>query len=231
MSYKSLVSHSPIYTWSSPGGFGNFDGWATGDQMTQESLEAGIGLGILFLLHSNNSNLNGHIRLNSMYVCISCMLIQPCLILYDPMDCSIPGSSVHGISHAKILEWVAVSSSRGSSQHRNWTCISCVSCLGWQILYHWANQEARACINIYVATYVCACVHICVCIYMYVYGLCWYIISSIFQMTKKHCSPEIIIGYALWGLFKYYSFIFCIWGISIRRNYQFLMILINKKAR
>ena len=43
----------------------------------------------------------------------------------DPMDCSLPGSSVHGISQARILEWVAISFSRGSSQPRNRTHISC----------------------------------------------------------------------------------------------------------
>ena len=54
----------------------------------------------------------------------------------DPMDCSLPGSSVHGISQARILEWVAMPSSRGFSQPRDQTHISCVSCLGRQILYH-----------------------------------------------------------------------------------------------
>ena len=45
-----------------------------------------------------------------------CVLIsQSCPILWDQMDCSLPGSSVHGISQARILEWVAISSSRGSS--------------------------------------------------------------------------------------------------------------------
>ena len=39
-----------------------------------------------------------------------------------------PGSSIHGISQARILEWVAISFSRGSSRPRDWTCISCVSC-------------------------------------------------------------------------------------------------------
>ena len=45
----------------------------------------------------------------------ACLLTQSCLILCDPMDCSPPGSSVHGILQARILEWVAISSSRGSS--------------------------------------------------------------------------------------------------------------------
>ena len=53
---------------------------------------------------------------------------QKCLILYDPMDCSSPGSSVHGIFQAKILEWVAISPSRGSSWPRGGAHISCNSC-------------------------------------------------------------------------------------------------------
>ena len=53
-----------------------------------------------------------------------------CVQLRNPMDCSLPGSSVHGILQARILEWVAVLSSRGSSQPRDLTCISCVSCIG-----------------------------------------------------------------------------------------------------
>ena len=60
---------------------------------------------------------------------------QSCLILCDPMDCSPPGSSAHGIFQARILEWVA--SSKGSSQPRDWTHFSCVSCIGRRILYHW----------------------------------------------------------------------------------------------
>ena len=44
-----------------------------------------------------------------------CVHPQSCLGLCDPMDCSLPGSSVHGIFQARILEWVAISSSKGSS--------------------------------------------------------------------------------------------------------------------
>ena len=43
------------------------------------------------------------------------------------MDCSLPSSSVHGISQARMLEWVAISFSRGSSQLRNWTHLSCIA--------------------------------------------------------------------------------------------------------
>ena len=51
------------------------------------------------------------------------------IILCDPMDCSLPGSSIHGIFQARVLEWVVISFSRGSSQPRNWTQI-------------WATREA-----------------------------------------------------------------------------------------
>ena len=61
---------------------------------------------------------------------IACELLQfsaqSCLTLCDPMDCSPPGSSVHEISQAKILEWVAFSFSRGSSQPRERTYVSCI---------------------------------------------------------------------------------------------------------
>ena len=47
--------------------------------------------------------------------CICVLVAQSCLTLCDPMDCSPPGSSVHGVSQARILEWVPISFSRGSS--------------------------------------------------------------------------------------------------------------------
>ena len=50
-----------------------------------------------------------------------------CVCLYDPMDCSLPGSSVHGISQARILEWLAISYPRASSQSRDRTHVCYVS--------------------------------------------------------------------------------------------------------
>ena len=61
---------------------------------------------------------------------------QSCLTLCDPMDCGPPGSSVHGLFQARILAWVAISYSRGSSRPRGRTSSSCVSCIGRRILYH-----------------------------------------------------------------------------------------------
>ena len=66
------------------------------------------------------------------------------LFVTNHLDYSLPGSSVHGIFPAKILEWVAISSSRGSSLSRDLTCISYVSLLERWILYHWPPRNPRA---------------------------------------------------------------------------------------
>ena len=74
-----------------------------------------------------------------LYICTACThakSLQGCLTLYDPMDCSWWGSSIHGILQATILEWITMLSSRGSSQPREWTHISCISCIGMWVLYH-----------------------------------------------------------------------------------------------
>ena len=59
-----------------------------------------------------------------MYVFVVVQSLSHVQLFCDPMDCSKPGSSVHGILQARILEWVAISYSRGSSQPRGWTCVS-----------------------------------------------------------------------------------------------------------
>ena len=62
--------------------------------------------------------------------------------LCEPMDHSSPGSSVHGIFQARILEWVAISYFRGSFQSRDQTYVSYISCIGRRIFYHRATSEA-----------------------------------------------------------------------------------------
>ena len=52
---------------------------------------------------------------------------QSCPTLCDPMDCSLSGSSIHGFPQARVLEWIAISFSRGSSQPRNRTWVSCIA--------------------------------------------------------------------------------------------------------
>ena len=68
---------------------------------------------------------------NLFFLLRACVLRQSCPTLCDPVDCSPPGSSVRGILQARILQWVAMSSSRESSQPRDGTWISCL--WYWQI--------------------------------------------------------------------------------------------------
>ena len=100
-------------------------------------------------------------------VCVCGRLLQSCLTLCNPTDCQVslsmgfsrqeywsglpchlpgdcspPGSSVHGILQGRILEWVAMLSSRGSSKPRDWTCTSYVPSTGRQVLYHLGSPQA-----------------------------------------------------------------------------------------
>ena len=61
----------------------------------------------------------------------------------NPMDCSLPGSSVDGSFQATILEWVVVSFSRVSSQPRDWTRVSYISCIAGGFFTDWATREAH----------------------------------------------------------------------------------------
>ena len=65
--------------------------------------------------------------------------LQSGLTLCDPMGSSPPGSSVIGMLQARILEWVATPSSRGSSRPRDQTCVSYVSYISRWVIYHWRH--------------------------------------------------------------------------------------------
>ena len=69
------------------------------------------------------------------FIVLCCLVTKSCQTL-----CSPPGSFVHGTSQARILEWVAISFSRASSQPKDWTCVSCI---GRRIVYHWTLREAQ----------------------------------------------------------------------------------------
>ena len=65
---------------------------------------------------------------HNFHLCaVLCLVTQSCPTLCDPMDCSPPGSSVHGILQERVLEWVAMPSSRGSSQSRDQTQVSLIA--------------------------------------------------------------------------------------------------------
>ena len=70
---------------------------------------------------------------------IMCLVARSCPTLCDLMDCSAPGSSVHGILQARILEWIAIPFSRRSSWPRDQTLVSCIA--GWFFTL-WATRQA-----------------------------------------------------------------------------------------
>ena len=81
-----------------------------------------------------------------MLCCAWSLQLSPALC--NSMDCSSPGSFVHGILQARILEWVAMPSSRGSSRTRDQTRISCVSCIAGRFFSQSATWEAPSCLQL-----------------------------------------------------------------------------------
>src|SRR5574337_21007 len=73
-----------------------------------------------------NTGVGCHFLLQCMKVKSESEVAQSCLTLCDLMDCSLPGSSIHGIFQARVLEWVAISFSRGPSRPRDGTWVSCI---------------------------------------------------------------------------------------------------------
>ena len=99
------------------------------------------------------------VYLKCVYICLCVYLYCLLLLFYslnrfhlfcDPMDYSPPGSSVHRIIPVRILECITISFFRGFSLLRDWTCVSCI---GRQILYHWATKGSPV--------YLYTCVHVC----------------------------------------------------------------------
>ena len=84
-------------------------------------------------------------------MCVCVWLLRHVQLFATPWDCSPPGFSVHGIFQARVLEWFAMPSSRGSSWPRKWTHVSCISGIGRQILNCWATWETT---EIYLLTVV-----------------------------------------------------------------------------
>ena len=74
---------------------------------------------------------------HNLHAAAECMLSH--VRLCDPMDCNLPGSSIHGILQARVLGWVAICFSRGSSWSRDWTWISCF--MG-RLFMVWATRQS-----------------------------------------------------------------------------------------
>ena len=104
-----------------------------------------------------------------IHICVytymhACMCVQSCSTLCDPMDCNQPTSTVHGISQSRILEWVAISYSRGSSQLRDQTHLSSSSylgffmiCITWEIYtYVYTSVQSLCCVQLFATPWTAA---------------------------------------------------------------------------
>ena len=75
---------------------------------------------------------------------VKVLVAQSCLTLCEPMDYSLPGSSVHGVFQTRTLEWVVIPFSRGSSWPRDWIWVSHIGC---RFFTFWTTREAHTTIN------------------------------------------------------------------------------------
>ena len=80
-------------------------------------------------------------------------VVQSCPTVWDPMNCSLPGFSVHGIFQARVLEWVAISFSRGSSWPRDQTQVSCT--VGRRFTLR-ATREDHKCLSLLLGSLLCS---------------------------------------------------------------------------
>ena len=127
-------------------------------------------------------------------VCVCTQLLSH-VWLCDPMDCSLPESSDYEISPARILEWVAISSSKGSSWPRDRTHVSCVSCIGGWILDHCTPWEVIISSNTLYSCFALLCQFLSYSevnqLYVYIYPLLFgmYIYPLLFWMSFLFRSP------------------------------------------
>ena len=104
-------------------------------------------LGLTCMSHKNAKRIRaeGFVFLQTIHsplVVHACSVTKLCPPLCNPMDHSPPGSFVDRIFQARILEWVSISSSQGSSRPKDRTRVSFIACIGRQIFYHLATWEA-----------------------------------------------------------------------------------------
>ena len=112
----------------------------------------------------------GLLRAYAWEVKVKVLVAQSFLTVWDSVDCSLPGSSVHVFLQARILAWVAIPFSRGSSWPKDLTLVSCIAS---RLFTVWATKEAH------LSVYVCVCVCVCVCVYLCVYTQTQFFIYSV----------------------------------------------------
>ena len=121
-------------------GLGRSPGERNGSPLQYSGLENSMDRTVHGVTESRTrlSNFYFHFQGYLLVTVVVVELLSHVWLFCNPMDCSLPGPSVHGFLQARILEWVAISFSRGSLQPRDQTCVFCI---GRQILYPWTTTE------------------------------------------------------------------------------------------
>ena len=132
---------------------------------------------------------------------------QSCPALCDLLDCSPPCSSVHQLSQARILEWVAISSSRGYSQPRDQTCVSGVSCISGRFFTCCTIGEAMSSLVIFISI-------------------------KLLKITKEHVGDFCYIGMLIEGRLEW-CFPHMLTGLQDEREFQFsyVFLYVKKKSK
>ena len=111
----------------------------------------------------------------SIHMRVKLLVIQLCLTLGKPKDCSLPGYFVYGVLQARTLEWIAIPFSKGSSWHRDQTCVCCIASRFFTI---WDNREAQ--------------------IYAYIYPAIYFFLNCKCMILKDDRMPRLIIELSKW---------------------------------
>ena len=127
------------------------------------------------------------------------MIVLSHVRLCNLIDCCLPGSSVHGISRARILEWVATSFSSESSWPRDWTCVSHISCTGTVTMDSDINLGVLTCLSWQgTCPHTCQSLCQCACIHLFLFfdtsimhciSTLLYQFSSVTQLCLTLCHP------------------------------------------
>ena len=137
-----------------------------------------------------------------MYVCL--LDAQPYPPFYEPRDCSPPGSSVHGIPQARILEWVAITFSRGSSQLRVQTWVSYIA---GRFLTLWATVETHTHTDTHTYIYWTARLKAYILIYDYIHSKIIFLKNSAMLSIGLEIIPSVHLQNIPWVLYPWITFI------------------------
>ena len=149
---NALVQEAPLSPGSDWSGgliarddISHVEGHSKGRVRVLENVSVLVELNCLHLHPDHIKHISNKVQAKPSVVGCVCMCVCSVTSLCSPVDCSRPGTSVHGILHTRVLECLVISFPRGPSWPRNWTHVSCISCIGRRMLLHWCHLVLVSC--------------------------------------------------------------------------------------